>query len=417
MLSSYICGLDISSTKIAAAVAEIKGRHVHRLFFDSAPSKGIKRGSIVNSVDLIGCLGGFLKKLKTKSGINIKYIYTNISGQDILTKHSRAIIPLAERGNKVITQNDIRKVNEQARILGSSLEEEMLHYISCGYSIDSKNNLSNPSGLYSHRLESDLYLICAKLPAIQTFSRVVNQAGYEIKDLFFSGLATSTAIINREIKEGTNVICDIGSDITELLVFKDGLLRNIDILPVGSDDLTLQLADALNIPFELAEDVKKSYATIGDYSQIREDKEILIKKNNTYKPLKQRMVSEIVTSKARLICQDIKNRLSSIVATEEINNFVTVGRAVLLEGFLEVLENTLEIPVKLGRIAHPELISLVSSYDAISGQKYLNYVTSLGLVCKALEEQPPKLMSIAQSHRNPVIKAINKVKELYQEYF
>lgn len=417
MFTNHICAVDISSSKIAAVIAQVKGRRIDRLFFDTAPSRGIEHGSIVNSVDLTGALSAFLKNLKAKSGINIKFIYTNICGQDIITKHSRAVIPLAERGNKVITPSDIERVNEQARILGSSLEEEVIHSLPFSYSIDSKDNIANPLGLYSHRLESDLYLICAKLPAVQTFNRVVSQSGYEIRDLFFSGLATASAVMGRDFKEGINVLCDIGSDITELLVFKDGAPRNIEILPFGGSDLTLQLAEVLNIPGDLAEDVKKSYASVGDYIQIKEDKEIMIKRNNVYKNIKQKVVCEIATSGARLICQDIKSSLERFVARDEINNFVAVGRSVVLEGFLEALESTLEVPVKLGRVVHPDLISLINKYDVISGQKYLTYTTALGIVCQAMEEHPPRIILFPHSSRNPILKAINKVKEVYQEYF
>ena len=131
----------------------------------------------------------------------------NRSFQNILTKHSHAIIPLAERGNKVITSTDIASANEQARILGSSLEEEIIHVIPSSYSIDSKNNVINPVGLYSHRLEADLFLICAKLSSLQSLSRAVSQAGYEIKNLSFSGLATSRAVFSKE---------------------EEGLLRNVE---------------------------------------------------------------------------------------------------------------------------------------------------------------------------------------------
>ncbi len=161
-LSNYISALDIGSSKIAACVAKVKKGSITGIFFDSIPSKGVSRGVIVDAIALVGSIGKLLKNLKVKSGINIKFIYTNISGSDIVTKHSRAIIPLAERGNKVITLSDIQRVNEQARVLGSSLEEEIIHLIPSSYTIDSKNNVANPIGLYSHRLEVDLYLVCTK---------------------------------------------------------------------------------------------------------------------------------------------------------------------------------------------------------------------------------------------------------------
>lgn len=419
MIGNYICALDISSSKISAAVAEIKKKHIANIFFEILPSRGINRGEVVDSVSLISSIESVLKNLKNKSRINIKFIYANISGANIITRHSHAIIPLAERGNKVITLDDIRKVNEQARILGSSLEEEIIHRIAHNYAIDSNNDILNPLGLYSHKLQVDLYLICAKLSFLQNLTRAVNHAGYEIKNLFFSGLATSKAIFSKEFKEGQVLLCDIGADITELLLFKDGILKNVEILSLGGDDLTLQLQEALKVSFDLAEDVKRSHANVGDYSQIDKEKEILIKQNNVYKPIKQRIVSEILNPKAEQICNSIKDAVEKMASCDKINHFVAVGRTVMLEGFLEMLENKLKVPVKIGRIADPDINSClnVNKDNFISGQKYLVYVTSLGIICQALYGQSAQILPAYQPTSNPILNTINKFKEIYQEYF
>lgn len=416
-LNSYICALDIGSSKIAACVAEIKKKRVNRIFFETLPSKGVKKGQISDAIDLVGSVTKALKNLKVKSGIKIKFVNTNISAEAIITKHSRAIVPLAERGNKVITVSDMQRVNEEARILGSSLDEEVIHMIPSGYTIDSKSNIINPLGLYSHRLEVDLFLICAKLSSLQSLTRVLNQSGYEIKDLFFSGLAASSAVFDRGLKEGLNLFCDIGADTTELLVFRNGVLKEIEILPIGGDDLTIQLEDALKIPFDLAEDIKRSYGVIGDAGQIAEDKEILVKKTNLYKPIRQRLVVELITSKAKLICSQIKDALEKKVSCYEVDSFVTTGRTVLLEGFIETLENTLAIPVRLGRIADPEMLSFVKEASELTAQKQLTYLTCLGIILESMQDKSIPVLPNQKSDKNPIKKAITRFKEAYQEYF
>jgi len=415
--NNYICALDIGSSKISAVVAEIKKKKVSAVFFENAPVKGMKRGTIVNSIELVGSIEQALNKLSAKSGINIKFIYANISGQDITTTHSHAIIPLAERGNKVIMPSDIQKVNEQARILGSNLEEEIIHQVPFSYSIDSKNKTLNPLGLYSHKLEVDLYLICGKLAPIQSLIRAVNQAGFQIKNLFFSGLATAEAVFSSELKKGENILCDIGSDITEILLFKDGSLRHIEVLAIGGDDLTNALGDELKIPLELAEDLKLTHASIAEPSQIDDTKEILIKKNNAYASVKQRSVVEIVTTKAKSMSEAIKDSIDKIVPGHQLNYVIAVGRTVLLEGFLEMLESTLGISVKLGHTANPDIISLLGRDDTLSRQKYLVYVTALGIICQALQKERPQILSSYQPSPNLLVKAVNRVREMYQEYF
>jgi len=418
-LDNYICVLDIGSSKIAACVADINRKRINDIFFESLPSKGVKRGVIVDSIELVGSVTRLLKNLKAKSGKKIKFVYANISGDSIVTKHSRAIMPLAERGNKVISMSDIEKVNEQARVLGSSLEEDIIHRIPLSFSIDSKSNLLNPLGLYSHKLEVDLYLICAKLSSMQSLSRVINQAGFETKEVFFSGLATSNACMGQEFKEGVNLFCDIGSDTTELLFFKDGVLNDIEILPFGGSELTERLQDEFKIPFELAEDIKRSYAVIGDPSQIPEEKEILVKKTNLYKPIKQRMVSEIITLSAKSICARIKEAVEKKVSCYEVNNFVVVGRSILLEGFLEMLEGNISIPVKLGRISNPEIPPSARENEALSGHKYLTYLTCLGMLSEALHHKSTSMggSPAHQPARNFLVKAVNRFREVYSEYF
>jgi len=417
MLNNYICVLDIGSSKISAAVAQFKKRKLASIYFDSIPVKGIREGVIVDSIGLIGSVSKVLKSLKAKSGINIKFVSVNISGQDIITKHSRAIIPLAERGNKVINVSDMQRATEQARILGSNLEEEIIHMIPSSYTIDSKSNILNPLGLYSHRLEVDLYLICGKLSSVQSLVRVINQSGYEIKDLFFSGLATSKAVFSKNSKEGLNIFCDIGSDTTEILIFKDGLLKDIQVLPLGGDHLTQELSDSLKIPFDLAEDIKRSYGVIGGLNEIKEDKEILVKKDESYKPIKQKLVAEIITAAAKAMCVKIKEAIEKKVPLYEVNNFVIGGRTILLEGFIETLENIMIIPVRMGRITNLEIISLIREDSDLSGQKYLTYLTCLGMLAEALESKPLGILPLHQPAQNLILKAVNRVKEVYQEYF
>lgn len=417
MLNNYICVLDIGSSKVSAAVAQFKKRKLAKIYFDSIPVKGVKEGIIVDSIGLIGSVSKVLKSLKAKSGINIKFVSVNISGQDIITKHSRAIIPLAERGNKVINVSDMQRANEQARILGSNLEEEIIHMIPSSYTIDSKSNIINPLGLYSHRLEVDLYLVCGKLSSVQSLARVINQSGYEIKDLFFSGLATSKAVFSKNAKEGLNLFCDIGSDTTEILIFKDGLLKDIQVLPFGGDYFTQELSDSLKIPFDLAEDIKRSYGVIGGLNEIREDKEILVKKDEFYKPIKQKLVAEIMTNSAKVVCAKIKEAIEKKVPLYEVNNFVIGGRAILTEGFIETLENIMIIPVRMGRITNLEIISLIKEDSDLSGQKYLTYLTCLGMLCEALESKPLGILPLHQPAQNFILKVVNRVKEVYQEYF
>jgi len=180
--NNTILALDIGSSKISAVLASVNNRRIGKLFLDSLPSRALSRGSVSDSLNLVAVIENIIANLKNKSGIkNIPSVYVNISGSDILTRHSHAIIPLAERGNKIITRMDLYRVTEQARILGSCLEEEIIHQLAASYAIDSKDNIVNPIGLYSHRLEADVYLVCVKSAAIEGLNSALAKAGCSIR--------------------------------------------------------------------------------------------------------------------------------------------------------------------------------------------------------------------------------------------
>jgi len=417
MGKNYICGLDIGTSKIASCVAEIKKGKVIDLFFESQESRGVRKGSVVDSIELVECVGKVLKALKTKSGINIKTVHTNIAGADMTTKHSRALIPLAERGNKVITSLDVDNVNLQALILGSTIEDEVIHQIPYSYTVDNKTDITNAIGLYGHKLEVDLYLVCAKLASVQTINYAVHQAGYDVKEIFFSGLATGEVVFDQELKKGINILCDIGSDITEIVIFKDGNLRDIKILLLGGNDLTRALEEGLNIPFELAKDIKISSGPLDELLVLDDNRQILVRNDNVYQSFKKKQVADILNAKTKSMCLYLKDTVEKTVALNEISHFVLTGRTILQEGFLEMLEANTGIPVEFARIRDPQIAPLVNKNPALSGRKYLTYVTALGLVCKELYGYRPKTLTIPKSSRNLLLKVVNKLKEVYLEYF
>jgi len=417
MAKKYICGLDIGTSKIVACAAEIRKGKVVEVFLEAEESRGVSKGAVVDSVELVESVGKVLKALKAQSGINIKAVYTNISGQDVVTRHSRAVIPLTDRGNKVISSLDIENVIRQAFILGASIEEEVIHNIPYSFTVDNKTGLANPLGLSGHKLEVDLFLVCVKLSSVQTINYAVNRAGYDVKEIFLSGLAVSEVVFDEEFKKGCSILCDIGQDITELIFFKDGLVRDIKILAIGGDDLTCALQQGLNISFEMAKDIKFSSSAIGESAVLDENSRILVKKDNDCLSVRKKQVADILNAQARVMSLCLQDAVKKNTVLKEIKHFVFTGRTILQEGFLEMIEANIGIPVEFARIRDPQIAPLLNKNPVLSGREYLTYTTAIGLICKELYGYDSKTLTMRKSSPNPFFKALNKLKEIYQEYF
>ncbi len=436
----YICGIDIGSSKIAASLGAFRGSQLVNLWWDSLPAVGIKQGYLKDIQGLTGVLSELLKKIRTKSGIKIKSVYLGIAGPNIASKHSKAAIALAERGNKSVTEADIQRVSQQAQILGSCLEEEILHATPLSYRIDNEDEVVNPLGLYGHQLRVDMYLICAKTAYINTITEIVNRLGLKLNGITLSGLAASLAVFNPDKTKGLNVLCDIGKDVTQILIFDASELRHYQVLGVGGEDLTLRLSRELNIPHFLAEEVKISYGRIQYNYNYQDpghnsnaglkdtteseapDKEIIIKKGKDYTTLSQNLIIQILSRASRCIAEAIRDvvkphilAIASPIFPERVTLYVS-GRTACLDGFLESLEVVIGLPVKLARITNSTLLVPLMRQRLLSGASVLNYLASFGLIADAIKLYHSTPLP-QWRFRNFLSYIPYKLKEIYQEYF
>ena len=419
MKNNSICALDLGSSKASAMVCVFNRQgKIIDMTMESVSSKGIKAGHIVNFSELSASVETLLNKLQKSSKLKIKELYTNVSGSEVTTRHSRAIMPLAERGNKVITDADLYRIREEARVLGTSLQDEIIHQIPFGYIVDGDNFCLNPRELYAHRLEVDLYLIYAKLSYIQGITRLLHQLGYSIKAVFYSGFTSAKLALGQGKRYGIDIFCDIGADLTDLVMFKDKILQKIEVLTRGADDITVAISRNLNIPFELAEEIKRRSAVVGEQEDLSLDKEVMVNKDNAYVPIKQREISQIATQSCSSMCMAIKEAVNKMAEGGTVNSLFIAGRSAIQEGLLEKLEELSGIPTKLVRIpAHMFLNNDIHNELASSYIKTLTYLNSFALIVFAWESaQENNIFRNAPSLKS-LSGIANKVKQVYQQYF
>ncbi|MCM8779622.1 MAG: hypothetical protein NC914_00490, partial [Candidatus Omnitrophica bacterium] len=351
MKNNFICAVDFGSSKLSGVVGVFnrEGKIID-LIMESVASKGVRAGRLADFSQTSNSLENLLKNLQKSSGLKIKEFYASISGNEVTHRHSRAIMPLAERGNRMITDFDIQRLKDQARLLGTNLQEEIIHEIPFGYIVDADNYCRDPRQLYAHRLEIDLLLIYAKLSYIQSIARMAHQIGYYLKKVFYPGFINAQFSTGDGQRTGIDIFCDIGADITDLVMFKDGILQDIVVIAQGADNITRGIAQELNISFELADEIKRSFSIVGDFQDLAEDKEIMVKNANIYTPIKQREVCRIATAEVTTLSSAVKQAIDKMSRLEPINCLYIAGRCVIQEGFLEKFEEIIGVTSRIIRI-------------------------------------------------------------------
>ncbi len=405
MRNKTIFAVDIGDTSIVAVLAEVdrKGK-VLSIDFSDGKSRGISQGVISDIQMLADSLHKVIESLKSKTKKDVHEAYINVSNCSCQIKHSHAVMPLTERGSKIITQDDIKNINNQARLLGLNIDEEVIYCTPLEYRVDGHGPRKNPLGLYGRKLEVSLLMVIIKMGYKENLIKMLNHTGIEARDLVFSSLATSLSVLEEDQKQQGCVLLDIGATTTSFLVFKDGGLVEVDVIPFGGRAITESIAAKAKIPNDLAEDLKKSYA-LAFCEDIDENDEILIKKSSAYLPIKRKLICEAAQSELAKFISLLLEKIEK-VRTVATGGVVITGGAAQMDGLAELIENKLHMPTKVGKIKGIFLSSTKASL----------YSTAIGLVSYAVDKQILR-KGVADLGKGYLKSLMLKVKNLYQDYF
>jgi cell division protein FtsA len=403
------CGLDIGAQKIKASFLRSgKDRAPEIIGVSQVSTRGLAKSSVSDLRELSDSISRVLTGLADKAKLKIKEVNLGLGGHFIYGRKTHAVIPLADRGSKVITSFDIKKINHQACLLGVNLDEKLIHEFPVQYVVDGFNMAANPLGLYGRKLEASILIAVAQSNLINNVYKAVQQAGFEVVTTAFSSFCAAEASLSDEERKKGCVFIDLGAQTTDILIFKDGLLKNFTILNLGGDQLTEDISRGLNLPFELSEDIKRSYAAVLSGEGQPEIKgEILVKRDTGYVTIDRASICNIATPWGVGLVEKIHQLIhQSDLEHHLLSGVVVGGGGALLSGLMEHIEKKLSVPTQLTKL-HLE-------------SKHLNnpavYAASIGLASRVSQESLSSLFSPGQKG-SVFHKLTSRLKELYQEYF
>ncbi len=404
----YYCGLDIGSQRTRAGVIRVKNpMEIELVDVFENPTHGFKDDSVKDLSELSECVHSTIEGLSEKVGIRIREVALGIGSYWVDANETSTVIPLIDKGSKVITSSDIRNVTDQARILGTKMDEEILHTICQEFTVDDNRSAINPLGLYGRKLGNQQMMIVADVNRIRNITKAINHAGYDIGNLFFNSFVASDITLDEEEKKNGCVLIDIGSRMTSIMLFRDKALRCLKKINFGGDNFTRSIASELKMTFDLSEEIKKSYAAAGNYD-LYEDEEILVKNESVYITLKRAQIYSAVNPQVDNFLEQITGAINDCVGYQNLNCGITlIGGGALMPGLIEKIGESVKMPVKLGKlnVFSQKKFSNLAEIISVVGLAYNAYLKTL------------KYGVDAKGHSNWAKILSNKIKELYLEYF
>ena len=409
MRKKFICSLDIGNSKLTAVLAKVEGQGLDLLANETLAVRGLSKGVVKDLASLTDCIQEILVKLNKDAGVKIKRVLASVNGDYVSACSSFAAVALSERANRQIALSDVNYLRRQARLLGVRMDETILHEFPQTYILDDTHSTFNPVGLLARKVKLNSYLLSVPHTLLGNIKTAVEQAGYDVEDVVYSGVASSFGVLSDEEKSKGVLLIDLGACFTSLLFFKDNILRDFKIISFGGNDITDDISSGLDLTWELAEDIKKS-SLILSATDTKISDTVVVRRSGTYKTLERRAINESVRVRLEEFLNKIRATIHSSVWKDKMEcGIVGVGGAANLEGILEKIEFSTNIsPVKLGYIKKN-----ISKGD-ISGTQYS---AAIGLLYYYFNfNNLPKLKNYFIG-KSALEKTMSFVRNLYHEYF
>lgn len=342
-----IVGLDIGTTKICAVVGEETDTGVDIIGIGIHPSKGLRRGVVVNIDSTINSIKKAIEEAELMAGCEIGSVFAGIAGSHIKGFNSHGIVAVK---NGEVSNQDLTRVIEAAKAVAIPLDRETIHILPQEYIIDDQDGIKEPLGMAGVRLEAKIHIVTGAVSAAQNIIKCANQAGLDVNDIVLEPLASSEAVLSEEEKDIGVGLIDIGGGTTDLAIFTGGSLRHTTVLPFGGSTITHDLSLGLRTPTESAEQLKLQYGCCLS-PMLNGDGVIEVPSVGGRKPrnITHKVLCEIIEPRVEEIFSLVGQEIERSGYAELLGSGVVVtGGSAIMKGIPELAEQIFGLPARRG---------------------------------------------------------------------
>ena len=254
MDAPVIVGIDVGTTKICTLIARVEAENKYRILgVGIEPSRGMKKGVVVDIDSTTKAIKRSLDKAERTSGLEITSAQVSLAGSHVSSINSHGATGVT---GGVIDQHDVFRALDAAKAVAIPHNRDIVHVIQRGFAVDGQDGIHKPIGMHGYRLEVEAHIITAASTSLDNLEQCVNAAGAEVEAFILNPLASAEAVLTETEREMGVVVCDIGGGTTDLAIYINGDVWHTMVLAVGGNHITSDIAHGLRLPLDQAEAVK-----------------------------------------------------------------------------------------------------------------------------------------------------------------
>lgn len=266
----YAVGIDIGTSAVRVVIGSLptgdqaqgdidQSPEITIVGVGSQPTQGMRKGTVVDINKVAIAVDKAIGSAEMMSGLNVEEAVVSVNGTHIEGMSSKGLITVDQ--SRPIGPAEVDRVVDAAAKVKMSSNREIINVTPHTFTVDSQEGVRDPIDMSGVRLESDVYMVTAMTPHIKNLDQVAEKAMLKpIRPYSPAGLAAANIALTDRQKENGCIMIDIGHSTTNLVVYEEGDVIDIKVLPVGSNNITTDLAVGLQTDLDIAERIKIEHA-------------------------------------------------------------------------------------------------------------------------------------------------------------
>ncbi len=378
-MNNIYAALELGTTRTVLAIGEAEtGGRLRITCHAETPSAGVRKSQILNIQDATQSIRSVLHEIERKqeaagSKITIGNAFLVVSGQHVRADPFSAPVQV---GGSRVTAEDIEAALRAAHSMPTSRDRELLDIIDQDYVLDNMGGIPSPRGMAGHLLRLNTLHVHGERNRIQDARTAADAAHLEIREAVFAVTCAAEAVLEDHERKNGVLVIDMGGGSTGYAVYSDGYIAATEVIGVGGDHVTNDIAHAFQTTNSQAEGLKIREASAmlgvdegGALARVRVDPgENTLLDNRT---ISRRALNTVVNARLLELFTVIRERLEELDVIHRLHSGVVLtGGGARMRNIEALAEQAFGASVRLGRPIHVDGLEddpLAPSYAAIAG--------------------------------------------------
>lgn len=356
-----ITALDVGSSKVSALIAQ-KADNGELVVLGSGQreSRGVKRGYVADMHATEIAIREAVEQAERIAGTNIEDVWVSFSAGGLLSDTVRLE---ADLGGHRVEQADIDDLLKAGRDALNPGGKMVLHAQPTRYTVDGLAGVKRPLGLHADKLGVDIHIVATDGSPVRNLDLCVRSAHLEVRSIIAAPVATGLACLTDEERELGVALVEIGAGVTNVSVFEGGVLSGLASIPMGSADITDDIASAFATARSWAERTKCFHGcanlTPRDNHEMIDVVAAMPEHGAEGHRITKAQLIAVIRMRLERLMQEIQKELQSLGFANPVSRqIVLTGGGAELKGVADYAQQVLGSAVRVGRprglIAMPE---------------------------------------------------------------